>query len=281
MKYAIFDNMALSKLKNMIPFICIVVGSLGAIIAGFVDYRNKLAEKEEQVKIERKRADDSQKLLQKTNEIIESNNNIITSQQSVIDTTSKIIALQNEINEKNNKIQELQDKTLNTIKGTSEPPIFTLANRLYKIIFVVTNESPELSASFSCTVYDYNLLKKCKIRDVNTIDVDCATKAVFFEGTNIKLKPKGSGTIPPHQPIDMIHGTVYKYLIYTDINENKYLEQVYINYSQTSINTLIRILKFDGKNYIVYSEPFKHNAALNWEKEFDLPTVLHLGKFVI
>jgi len=196
----------------------------------------------------------------------------------MIEAQQEIIELQNKLDLKNEEIQILQKKTIQTIKGTDEPPIYKLANNLYKIVFSLTNESPDLNAYFGSTIYDFTALKKCKMREGNMIDEDCVKQSLYFDNNNISLKPKQTISISPAVPIQIVLGTTYKYLIYTDINDTKYLEQVYINASSKSINTLIRILKFNGTGYMLYSEPFKNDENIDWDKEFDLPKILHLGK---
>jgi hypothetical protein len=114
--------MNFSKYKKMVPFLCIIAGSLITIVAGFVDYRNKLQEKQEQLDSEIKRSQEIQTLLSKSQDIIAKSNTIIGSQQTVIDTSKKIIGLQNELNVKNNQIQKLQNTTYDNITGGSNIP---------------------------------------------------------------------------------------------------------------------------------------------------------------
>lgn len=196
----------------------------------------------------------------------------------MIKIQQEIITLQNKLNVKNEEIHALQSMTIQTIKGTDKPPVFKLANNLYNIVFIAENESSDLKAYFGCSIYDFEVLKKCKTRSVNIIDDNCVKQSLFFENNNISLKPKETVSISPAVPIPIVLGNTYKYLIYTNIDDAKYIEQVYIKASDKSINTLIRIFKFNGTDYILYSEPFKNNENIDWEKEFDLPKIMYLGK---
>jgi hypothetical protein len=131
--------------KEMTSFIFILIGSLITIIAAFYEYKNKLVEKEEQIKTEVKRNEEYQ--------------NIIFSQRVVMDTSNRIIELQNELNEKNIKIQKLQDATLNYISGATKIPKLKITVDGLFIIMSMQNDDnlviKNVSVNLERIIYDY------------------------------------------------------------------------------------------------------------------------------
>jgi cell division protein FtsL len=99
--------------RQMITFIFIIAGSLITVVAAFFEYKNNIAEKQQELKIERKRTTEYE--------------TIINEQRTVIDTTQKIIELQNELNKKNDEIQKLQNITINNITGGKNIPKLIIA----------------------------------------------------------------------------------------------------------------------------------------------------------
>jgi len=125
----------------MIPFVCIILGSIITVVAAFFDYRQKLEDQKEQLDNEIKRNQEYQNLLGKSNALMEKSNNIITTQQTVIDTSKKIIDLQNQLNLKNEEIQKLQENTLNNITGGKNIPILYIKATGSEFLLKIINDS--------------------------------------------------------------------------------------------------------------------------------------------
>lgn len=140
--------------KQMISFICILIGSLITIIAAFFEYKNKLEEKEESLKIEQKRNAEYESIIRK-------NNDIIIGQTVAINASSKIIELQNELNQKNNQLQKLQNITLNAISGGKSVPKILIIVTSFGMRFNIINDSNlpvrNVTIGVKRRVYDYYL----------------------------------------------------------------------------------------------------------------------------
>lgn len=270
------NNLDKGKFKKRTKWPILVVFILSSIASAYLSFSNISDSKSQEKDLKDSLKQISIKNDSLKKEIVKTKQGIIsrvdlTKNQLVQDAAEK--ALKASIQLKNTS-KEIQ----NNITGTDLPPIYKLANRLYKIDFIVTNSSSKIPAYFGYTIYDYLLLKKCKFRNKDIIDIDCANASIFSQGENITLRPNGGGNIEPAISKSIELGNIYKYIVYTEIRNQIYLEQVYIHASTSSINTLIRIFKFDKNNYKLYLEPYNNNEKIDWEKEFDLPKAFYMGK---
>jgi len=133
----------------MIPFLCIIAGSLITVVAAFFDYRQKLSDKQDQLDTEIKRSTEYQNVIRKSNQII-------TTQQTVIDTSKKIIELQNSLSDANHKIVDLQNSTINQLTGgESKPFINIFINSINgPVDFIISNHHKYTIHSCSFEIMD-------------------------------------------------------------------------------------------------------------------------------
>lgn len=170
--------------KEMLPFIFILLGSFIAVIAAFYDYKNKLEEKEESLRTEKKRNLEYENIIGKNNEVI-------LGQRAVIDNSTKIIELQNQLAEKNNQIHELQDVTLKTISGGNGIPKLRISLSGVSIHINIINENKfpvrNVSIQLEKVVFDYYVENGPESRIA--ID-DRAAKDITFKVGDLQIDSK-------------------------------------------------------------------------------------------
>ena len=121
----------------MLTLICVSVISIITIIAAFIDYRNKLNDKQEQLNTERKRADQYKNIIEKSNSILVKTNTIL---------------------EKNIELQKIQTETLQNVIGNGIPKLYIVVTGVNIHINIINDEDypvKNVEVKLERVTYDY------------------------------------------------------------------------------------------------------------------------------
>lgn len=213
----------------MIPFIFIVIGSVVAVIAAFFDYKQKIADQQEELYKERQRNCEYQNIISKSNDIIANNNEIIKGQVKVIDTTHKIAELQAENLEKSKELSqqyhknaELQKELNNYVTGGETKPTvliqcykrpFNQIGEGYQINVDIENKGKYPLQNVVCTVNDVSCVATQKyVRQFRSLGGWIGDREALKAGETPEVEFNSNiGTLAPGSRFPIFTG-VYKKL---------------------------------------------------------------------